>query len=560
MSSLQELRKGQHQKFLKQQQENVPAKKKTTQNSKQVIEILSSDDEDDDNPQAPQALHHHTNENSDAAFARRLQQQLNNEEAAFKLSQQQQDQQLNTDAAYARSLQRPTTNNSSNPISSSLSQQQQDQQLNSDAAYARSLQSPTTNNSSHPISSSSSTSYTSLISKSSVLASQTPETAARTTGLLELITSYYQKSNSNVDKTAQVYISTATASHFHQVLNPNGGRYSRNNSSSSSSSSSTTTTTTTSNNNGNTCYNFQKGNCTYGNNCRYSHSSNDGPRSDGYSCGYRSMQMVCSALLKTSSNARSRLFGGSGYVPKLEDMKAWVENAWAEGWDPDGCATIPNGLIGTREWVGTTECWALLNSFGINAEVVSFKKTNEASAFSSSSSSSKSNKSNKRKNSKLVSEVAFGVDEWLKNYFGVIEIDEQQAAHKKQKRDNFFKKSSSSSTSTTSTKIHLSNSFPLYMQHNGHSRVVVGIVLRGNVKNRETQLLVFDPATYGPDLKTKIQTNQQGWHTMLKRGLHTLRKPEYEFVVVKPFDDVDPHRSKKPNSSFPLGWPLGYKK
>tara|TARA_B110000208_G_scaffold165456_1_gene203679 strand:- start:575 stop:835 length:261 start_codon:yes stop_codon:yes gene_type:complete len=71
------------------------------------------------------------------------------------------------------------------------------------------------------------------------------------------------------------------------------------------------------------------------------------------------------------------------------------------------------------------------------------------------------------------------------------------------------------------------------MQHNGHSRVIVGIVVRGPAHNRETQLLVFDPSTYGPDLKSALQNDRQGWHLMLKRGLKSLKKPEYEFVVVE---------------------------
>lgn len=84
------------------------------------------------------------------------------------------------------------------------------------------------------------------------------------------------------------------------------------------------------------------------------------------------------------------------------------------------------------------------------------------------------------------------------------------------------------------------------MQHNGHSRVVIGVSVRGTPSNRETQLIIFDPATYGPELKHSIARNQRGWHSMVKRGLNTLRKPEYEFVVIEPNIKWNPLRSKCP--------------
>ena len=95
----------------------------------------------------------------------------------------------------------------------------------------------------------------------------------------------------------------------------------------------------------------------------------------------------------------------------------------------------------------------------------------------------------------------------------------------------------------------MTDSFPLYMQHNGHSRVVVGVAVRGPKHKRETQLLVFDPASYGPELASKLADNSKGWHGMIKRGLHTLRKPEYEFVVVAPNETFDRERSKIPEGS-----------
>ena len=73
----------------------------------------------------------------------------------------------------------------------------------------------------------------------------------------------------------------------------------------------------------------------------------------------------------------------------------------------------------------------------------------------------------------------------------------------------------------------------------------MGVSVRGLKNVSDVQLLIFDPATYGPDLRRSLLAGRRGWHSMIKRGLHTLRKPEYQFVVPDPdasFDDSYPMR------------------
>jgi len=89
------------------------------------------------------------------------------------------------------------------------------------------------------------------------------------------------------------------------------------------------------------------------------------------------------------------------------------------------------------------------------------------------------------------------------------------------------------------------------MQHDGHSRVVVGISVRGlgSGSAAETQLLIMDPLTYGPDLRESLGSGTGGWHAMVKRGLHTLKKPEYQFLVINPNAAVGAHTSRNPSSA-----------
>ena len=42
--------------------------------------------------------------------------------------------------------------------------------------------------------------------------------------------------------------------------------------------------------------------------------------------------------------------------------------------------------------------------------------------------------------------------------------------------------------------------------------------------------------------------HDQAWHSMVKRGLHTLKKQEYQFVVVDP--SAPPIQSKRPHDEF----------
>ncbi|CAM9152532.1 unnamed protein product [Choristocarpus tenellus] len=106
-----------------------------------------------------------------------------------------------------------------------------------------------------------------------------------------------------------------------------------------------------------------------------SHFSQRDATGSRWSCGYRNIQMMCSALLEVPEYARV-LFGGSGIIPGVPLLQAWIELAWANGYDPEGCEQLGGvgSLIGSETWIGATECAALLSrSFGVKAEVVDFE-------------------------------------------------------------------------------------------------------------------------------------------------------------------------------------------
>lgn len=114
---------------------------------------------------------------------------------------------------------------------------------------------------------------------------------------------------------------------------------------------------------------------------------------DGYSCGYRNIQILCSALLRYPV-FRNVLFGGCGYVPDIVTLQRLIEHAWSIGFDPTGYRQLKT-ILHTNKFIGSTECAIVLRYFGIPAQVIAFhslddplfdeivKKQNKAAAAAS---------------------------------------------------------------------------------------------------------------------------------------------------------------------------------
>ncbi|GAX82300.1 hypothetical protein CEUSTIGMA_g9729.t1 [Chlamydomonas eustigma] len=120
----------------------------------------------------------------------------------------------------------------------------------------------------------------------------------------------------------------------------------------------------------------------------------------GWGCGWRNIQMISSHLLvhcrrssgrphedgrggrgslpqeEISSNDKltiqRALFGGAGFVPDIASLQAWLEVAWADGFDPPGFESLGGKVLGSRKWIGTTEAATLLRYFGVKAHIVDF--------------------------------------------------------------------------------------------------------------------------------------------------------------------------------------------
>ncbi len=204
-----------------------------------------------------------------------------------------------------------------------------------------------------------------------------------------------------------------------------------------------------------------------------------------WSCGYRNIQILCTSLNQVPKY-RQVLFNKDGDIPSIYGIQAWIEKAWKDGFDVVGAEDLAGPslqLVGTTHWIGATECATLLRYFGVNAVVVDFHKNYNI------------------ENKSMDSSVQ--LLKWVKKYFEV---------HKQERSSHIP---------------------PLYFQHEGHSRTIIGYEQRDDSQS----LLLFDPLSCGSKLKINLQDNRY-WQTSIKRGIHTLQNKSYQIVYIPPNADI----------------------
>ncbi|KAL8192701.1 hypothetical protein R6Q57_027149 [Mikania cordata] len=205
----------------------------------------------------------------------------------------------------------------------------------------------------------------------------------------------------------------------------------------------------------------------------------------GWGCGWRNIQMLASHLLVQRQEAKEVLFGGVGFVPDIPSLQRWLEIAWGKGFDVAGSNDFDQKIYGKRAWIGTTECAALFRSFGIRAHIVDF-------CFSTPQDVGKSPK------------VVGPIDRYLNRpdtcgdpgsstnakCFPVLVNGHQLLANWVW---SYFSDNSRCIKSGCS-QVVVAKKAPLYFQHDGHSRTIVGIQLKSLLNGmQQFTFLVLDP-------------------------------------------------------------------
>lgn len=191
----------------------------------------------------------------------------------------------------------------------------------------------------------------------------------------------------------------------------------------------------------------------------------------GWGCGYRNMQMLLSSLLH-HTGYNSKLFNGKNTMPAISKIQSLIEAAWRMGFDAQGCEQLGGKLFNTRKWIGATEVVTFLCSFRIRVQLLDFHVPSAPDGGHPA------------------------LFQWVLDYF--------------QKQEEFKP--------------------PIYLQHQGHSRTIIGCE---QMKDGAVRLLVLDPS------HNKLQMEQFNSTAMASNAIRLLRRPlqamkarQYQMVVI----------------------------
>ncbi|KAF8308032.1 hypothetical protein DL93DRAFT_1965729 [Clavulina sp. PMI_390] len=276
-----------------------------------------------------------------------------------------------------------------------------------------------------------------------------------------------------------------------------------------------------------------------------------------WGCGYRNFLMACTALI-AQENQRMyfplldrpngsvlppSLSGGPSVPatgPGVRGLQVWIENAWKQGYDPEGAndKLMKWHLVGTKKFIGTSDISIAYSACGIPCNLVDFPKPAKAlpstaiplrpqTTGTGSASDSTANAKIRPGDPKFpppssaAELTATNLTRWIVNYFdGVPQPgmpDGLASTHSSSSSPSPSSSSPGSASNPTpsafsnlrSDPITISRRMPIILQHNGHSRLIVGYEIARAPASRKPKpsssggrdtagmtvnLLVMDPA------------------------------------------------------------------
>ncbi|KAF9820156.1 hypothetical protein IEO21_01589 [Rhodonia placenta] len=161
--------------------------------------------------------------------------------------------------------------------------------------------------------------------------------------------------------------------------------------------------------------------------------------------------MTCASLMSQATQPTYFPLLDRPTPPGVRNLQSSIEEAWKHGYDPEGEEQLKHRLVGTGKYIGTGDLYAAFTYRGIPAQLVDFD---------------------------LLCEWSSGVQpllDWVLRHFS--------AGYSSPRTLNEALQSTNS--------VAITGKMPLILQHNGHSRTIVGCerCVDGTIN-----LLVFDPA------------------------------------------------------------------
>nr|XP_029535237.1 zinc finger-containing ubiquitin peptidase 1-like isoform X3 [Oncorhynchus nerka] len=203
----------------------------------------------------------------------------------------------------------------------------------------------------------------------------------------------------------------------------------------------------------------------------------------GWGCGYRNFQMLLSSLKRMEPYTTCL---SEGSVPSIPRVQVLIEGAWREGLDPQGATHFNQRLQGTRAWIGATEIYALCTSLRVSARVLDFHQPTGPG------------------------DTHPRLFDWVKQYFS----------------------QTGASGARLPPRVVQTTQPPLYLQHQGHSRSIVGVEQK---KNGSLCLLLLDPGCSPGDVRKLLSQDGSTVGTAVRRLRKfsgNLKHRQYQVVVV----------------------------
>ncbi|GAA5837453.1 hypothetical protein JCM3766R1_000447 [Sporobolomyces carnicolor] len=203
----------------------------------------------------------------------------------------------------------------------------------------------------------------------------------------------------------------------------------------------------------------------------------------GWGCGYKNLQMILSSAIHLPQYAAlsrqlASLDGTDGSrtdevpIPTIPELQAIIESAWSQGFDPPGARHFHHKLVGSKRWIGTTEVFTALSFLGYRSRIVDFPKVKKGEIDADGSSDGT--------HQTLI--------KWIVSYFSTNPSSDKRddAANEPDKphdayaalfaaasHDNHRRRGEDGGARVAMTVSRSKQ--PLYLQHQGHSRTIVGI-------------------------------------------------------------------------------------
>ncbi|XP_022107620.1 zinc finger with UFM1-specific peptidase domain protein-like [Acanthaster planci] len=211
----------------------------------------------------------------------------------------------------------------------------------------------------------------------------------------------------------------------------------------------------------------------------------------GWGCGYRNLQMLLSSLVHID-DYRQVLFSGRNAIPSISKLQQLIESAWAKGFDLQGQEQLGGCLVNSRKWIGATEIAAVLSSLRAKCRLVDFHRPTGAGG------------------------THPAMFEWVRDYFG----KPRSSSLKLRVLGGHGPRGETIQTRKT----------PLYLQHEGHSRTVVGCEVH---KDGSIRLLLFDPSYQVSDMQgLGLAKLDEYAMRPVRKSLAQMKSKQYQIVSV----------------------------